>query len=121
MQSRRWFLGAVGSLVGMAAVPLIGNALPLKVEIVEPKVITDSGAEMALHQMGFGVPENYTQGFAYGAIWGRIDRPEVYVNAGGLHESRWFPLPGDRTKALGFAMNQQLARYQSSQNADMFF
>src|SRR5476651_2615451 len=107
MQDRRWFLGAVGSLIGMASVPLIGSNLPSKIEIAEPKIITDSGVQMLLHQMGFGVPENDTQGFMYGAVWGCVDRPDVYVNAGNLKKSLWFKMGGDRKKAVAFAMSQQ--------------
>ncbi len=105
--NRRWFLGAIGSLVGAAAVPTLVKAGMTKVEIVKPQIITNDGVNILLNQIGTGPPPVGATGFGHGCIWQEI-YGNIWVNLGTKESSQWHLIKGKQDGFLKLAHRTQM-------------
>jgi hypothetical protein len=111
---RRWFLGKVGSLLGLACAPEIVTAGVRKVEIIEPEIITDSGVKILLHQVGDAAPIKGSQGFGHGCIWQHVRTGEVWVNVGSMSVASWKNITGNPTNFLKMVLAQRLNQIKNT-------
>ena len=103
--NRRWFLGLIGSVAGVAIAPKIGEL----VTISKPELITDDGVSVLLHQLGRGAPPQGSPGFAHGCLWQDIKWPDrVWFNAGDTVKAQWMEPPGDPEKFVAMVTRQRL-------------